>query len=96
MEYTVIIEKDPKTGTYTGQCVQLPAAISQGDTYEELMENIKDAIHLVLEYYREKAAAENRGRRVFYRKLVQLVTLAPSPLTSALPPSTEKIWTWCR
>lgn len=69
MEYTVIIEKDPKTGTYTGQCVQLPAAISQGDTYEELMENIKDAIHLVLEYYREKAAAENRGRRVFYRKL---------------------------
>ena len=69
MEYTVIIEKDPKTGTYTGQCVQLPAAISQGDTYEELMENIKDAIHLVLEYYRENAATENRGRRVFYRKL---------------------------
>ena len=47
MEYTVIIEKDPKTNTYTGQCVQLPAAISQGDTYEELMENMKDAINLV-------------------------------------------------
>lgn len=72
MEYTVIIEKDPKTGTYTGQCVQLPAAISQGDTYEELMENIKDAIRLVLEYYREKAATENRGRHVFYRKLAMV------------------------
>lgn len=69
MEYTVIIEKDPKTGTYTGQCLQVPAAISQGDTYEELMENIKDAINLVLDYYREKAAEENRGHRVFYRKL---------------------------
>ena len=69
MEYTVIIEKDQKTGTYTGQCVQLPAAISQGDTYEELMENIKDAIILVLDYYREKAATEHRGHRVFYRKL---------------------------
>ncbi len=69
MQYTVMIEKDPKTGTYTGQCIQIPAAISQGDTYEELMENIKDAINMVLQYYREKAAAESRGRRVFYRKL---------------------------
>ena len=48
---------------------QLAAAISQGDTYEELMENMKDAISLVLDYYRDKAAAEARGRRVFYRKL---------------------------
>ena len=69
MEYTVVIEKDPKTNTYTGQCVQLPAAISQGDTYEELIENMKDAISLVLDYYREKVAAESRGHRVFYRKL---------------------------
>ena len=69
MEYTVIIEKDPKTNTYTGQCVQLPAAISQDDTYEELMENMKDAINLVLDYYRDKVTAEARGRRVFYRKL---------------------------
>ena len=69
MEYTVVIEKDPKTNTYTGQCVQLPAAISQGDTYEELIENMKDAISLVLDYYKERAAAESRGHRVFYRKL---------------------------
>jgi hypothetical protein len=33
------------------------------------MENMKDAINLVLEYYRSKATAEARGRRVFYRKL---------------------------
>ena len=65
MEYTVIIEKDPKTNTYSGQCVQLPAAISQGDTYEELMENMKDAINLVLEYYRStsiKTAAQWSGK----------------------------------
>ena len=69
MEYTIVIEKDPKTNTYTGQCVQVPAAISQGDTYEELIENMKDAINLVLGYYKDKAAADSRGHRVFYRKL---------------------------
>ena len=48
-EYTVIIEKDPETGLYCGQCQQLPEAISQGSTEDELMANIREAIELVLE-----------------------------------------------
>ncbi|MCR5851308.1 MAG: type II toxin-antitoxin system HicB family antitoxin [Bacteroidaceae bacterium] len=48
-EYTVIIEHDPVTGLYCGQCQQLPEAISQGSTEEELMANIREAIELVLE-----------------------------------------------
>ena len=35
MEYTIIIQKNAN-GWYTGQCEQLPEAISQGETLEEL------------------------------------------------------------
>ena len=54
MEYTIIIEQNPETNMYVGQCLQVPAAISQGNTFEELMENMKDAIDLVLSYYRDE------------------------------------------
>ena len=47
-EYTVIIEHDPVTGPYCGKCQQLPEAISQGSTEEELMDNIREAIELGL------------------------------------------------
>ena len=69
MEYTIIIEQNSETGMYVGQCLQVPAAISQGNTYEELMDNMKDAIDLVLGYYRDKFIAENKGKNVIYRKL---------------------------
>ena len=69
MEYTIIIEQNPESGMYVGQCLQVPAAISQGNTYEELMENMKDAIELVLGYYRDEFIAESKGKNVIYRKL---------------------------
>ena len=49
MEYTVIIEKNPETGIYVGQCKQIPEAISQGHTLEELLDNMKEAIELAIE-----------------------------------------------
>ena len=49
MEYTISIEKN-KDGWLTGQCEQLPQAISQGKDMDDLMENMRDAIELVLEY----------------------------------------------
>ena len=55
MKLTVRTEKDPDTGWYVVQCVELPAAITQGKTEEEAMKNIKDAIELVLEENREHA-----------------------------------------
>jgi len=53
MQLTVRMEKDPDTGWFVVQCVELLAAITQGKTEEEAMRNIRDAIGLVLE--------ENRG-----------------------------------
>ena len=55
MEFTVILEP-AEEGGYTVQCVELPAAISQGETREEALENIKEAIQLVLEVRQEQGA----------------------------------------
>lgn len=52
-EYTIIYSKDEEG--YSGRCIELPAAISQGQTLEELKENMKEAIELVIETTREEA-----------------------------------------
>ncbi len=43
-KFSVVIEKD-KDG-YFAFCPELQGCYTQGDTYEEVMENINDAIHL--------------------------------------------------
>jgi len=55
MEFTVVIEP-AEEGGYTVQCIELPAAISQGETKEEALKNIKEAIELVLEVRHEQGA----------------------------------------
>ena len=62
MRYTICIEKN-KDGWLTGQCEQLPQAISQGENLEDLMENMKDAIELVLEYQRDVFREMNKSRK---------------------------------
>ncbi len=47
MRYTVLLEECDEGG-YTVTCPTLPGCISEGDTYQEALENIKDAIHLYL------------------------------------------------
>ena len=54
-EYTVIVEIDPKTGTFIGQCKQLPGAISQGNSMHEFLGNMREAIELVVESIIEEA-----------------------------------------
>lgn len=45
--FTAILEKEPEGG-YSVRCVELLGAISQGETREEALTNIKDAIKLIL------------------------------------------------
>lgn len=47
-KFHVIIEKD-EDGIYIGKVPELKGCHSQGDTIEELLDNIKDAIKLCLE-----------------------------------------------
>ncbi|MDI3539725.1 MAG: hypothetical protein PWR29_781 [Methanolobus sp.] len=54
MEYTIALET-AEEGGYTARCLELPAAISEGDTRKEALENIKEAIELVLEITEEQA-----------------------------------------
>lgn len=45
--FPAVIEKDQDG--YFAMCPALEGCYSQGDTYEEALENIKDAIRLILE-----------------------------------------------
>ncbi len=48
MDFKVLIEPD-ETGGYVVSCPSLSGCFSQGDTLEEALENIKEAIELCLE-----------------------------------------------
>ena len=68
MEYTAII-KEVEDGWYMGQCEQVPGAITQGQTIEEVKENLKEAIALVLESEKEHCQRRYEGERFIRRKI---------------------------
>jgi len=49
MKLRVIVEYDPETSGYAVYCPELPGCASAGDSEEEALENIKEAIALYLE-----------------------------------------------
>lgn len=68
MKFTAIIEKSDD-GWYVGQVEEMPAAISQGKTIEELKENLLDALRLLLEVNREITEKEYKGKLVIREEL---------------------------
>ncbi|WP_316506070.1 type II toxin-antitoxin system HicB family antitoxin [Nitrosopumilus sp.] len=58
-EFTISIQKESEGG-YSGQCLEIPGAISQGETLSELKDNMREAIQLSLEYLKDKAKSENK------------------------------------
>ena len=48
MEYPIIIEQDKEAGGFVVYCPTLKGCVSQGETEEEALENIKDAIRTYL------------------------------------------------
>jgi len=46
--YTVVIERD-EDGIYIASCPALQGCYTQGETYEQALENLKDAIRLHIE-----------------------------------------------
>jgi predicted RNase H-like HicB family nuclease len=46
-KFSVVIERD--VDGYFALCPELQGCYTQGDTYEEVLDNIKDAIHLHVE-----------------------------------------------
>lgn len=53
-EFYVVIEKD-EDGIYVGEVPQLKSCYSQGETIDELMQNIREVIEMCLEEMEESA-----------------------------------------
>lgn len=53
----VIIEID-KDGKYVASCPALQGCYTQGDTFEEALENVQDVIEMCLEELREEGQDE--------------------------------------
>lgn len=47
-KYTIVLEQD-EDGIYVASCPALQGCYTQGDTYEEAIANIKDAVRLHIE-----------------------------------------------
>ena len=48
-QYPVVIEYDSEENVYLAECPLIPGCYTDGKTYEEALENIKDAIKLCIE-----------------------------------------------
>lgn len=55
LEYNVIFQKEPEGG-YSVWVPTLPGCASQGETFEETLDNIKEAISLYLEGEKEETS----------------------------------------
>ena len=66
MRYFVLIHQD-EDGGFWGECPELPGCFSQGETPEELMSNMREAIDL---YLRESDEAEYAEKIYEVRELV--------------------------
>lgn len=60
MKFKVIVWEDEEDGGYVVECPALPGCVSQGDTVEETLENIKDAIQGWLEVASERGEPETK------------------------------------
>ena len=68
-QYTAIFERG-EDGWWIASCLEMPEAITQGETIEEARENLKDAIQLLLEVRREDGEKELEGRDVIRETLI--------------------------
>ena len=62
--FHVVIEQD-EDGIYVGKVAELQGCLSQGDTLDELMKNIKEAIELCLEVQSKEKIQVDEGQIKF-------------------------------
>ena len=59
--FTAVIEKDAQTGIYVGYVPGWPGALSQGESVEELRNNLAEVISMLLEDGEPKLEAQFVG-----------------------------------
>jgi predicted RNase H-like HicB family nuclease len=62
-KFTVVLREEPEGG-YSAQCIELPGAISQGETRKQAISNIREAIEGYLEAFPEKLNQLKRKREL--------------------------------
>jgi predicted RNase H-like HicB family nuclease len=70
-EFTVAF-RQIEDGWWFARCLEVPEAITQGETLEEARENIRDAIQLVLEDRRADVEKELEGQEGVLREHIAL------------------------
>jgi len=68
MKFTAIIENG-EDGWFVGQIEEVPAAISQGKTIDELKGNLIDALRLILDTNKEITEKEYLGKSVIIEEV---------------------------
>jgi len=63
LKLTVVLRKE-KEGGYSAQCLELPGAISQGETRKEALTNIREAIEGYLEAFPEELEQLKRKKEL--------------------------------
>ena len=64
MFFKIILKPDPEDGGYNVSCPALPGCHSQGETEDEAIDNIKDAIIGCLEALNQRAIICNESERL--------------------------------
>ena len=64
MIFKVILKPDPEDGGFNVSCPALPGCHSQGDSEEEALDNIKEAILGCLEALNERALVHEEGEKL--------------------------------
>jgi len=64
MSYDVVLDKN-EDGGWTATCPVLPGCISEGETRDEALRNMRDAIHLYLRAVKkEMALLKHKGKQI--------------------------------
>jgi len=63
LKFTVILREEAEGG-YSAQCIEFPGAISQGETREQAIANIREAIEGYLEAFPEEVNQLKRKREL--------------------------------
>ena len=63
MNYTISIQEN-KNGWLTGQCEQIPEAISEGKDMDHLMKNMYEAITEAMEIRKDEYLANHNGEDI--------------------------------
>lgn len=64
MIFKVVLRSDKEDGGFNISCPALPGCHSQGDTEQEAIENIKDAIKGCLEVLNERARKSDASEKI--------------------------------